>query len=51
MAENDKQDNAKEGLFLGDVEQWQDKDPRQIGPNGQRPMETSETKFVLGQPA
>ena len=50
MAESDKVDNAKEGLFLGDVEMWTDKDPRTIEPNGKRPMETSETSFVLGQP-
>ena len=48
MAESDKLDNAKDGLFLGDVEDWTPKDPATIGPNGSRPLETTETAFVLG---
>ena len=48
MAESDKQDNAKEGLFLGDVENWSPKDPRSIGPNGKRPIEVTPTSWPLG---
>lgn len=48
MAESDKADNAKDGLFLGDVEDWTPKDPATIGPNGKRPIETSPTAFAMG---
>jgi hypothetical protein len=48
MAESDKLDNAKEGLFLGTTEDWQQKDIRAIGPNGKAPAEVSPTSFVLG---
>lgn len=48
MAESDKPDNAHDGLMLGSVEDWTPKDPRSIGPNGKRPIEVSETSFVLG---
>ena len=50
MAESDKPDNAYDGLKPDGFEDWQQKDPRSIGPNGKRPMETTETSFVLGQP-
>ncbi len=48
MAENDKVDNAKEGLFLGVTEDWTPKDPRTIPPNEPRPLEVGNSAFVLG---
>ena len=48
MAESDKPDNTHEGLYTGPTEDWTDKDPRTIGPNGKRPEEVGITSFVLG---
>ena len=48
MAESDKVDNTKQGLFVGNVEDWTPKDPRTIGPNGKAPAEVHPTSFVLG---
>ncbi len=48
MAESDKVDNAKEGLFLGPVEDWTPKDPRTSEPNGERPLEVGDTKHLFG---
>jgi hypothetical protein len=48
MAENDKADNAYEGVHTAPVEDWTPKDPRTIPPNEPRPLEVGDSKHLFG---